>query len=205
MLNLDPNDLVTYTPQQQMAISDLIKNRGRRSGKELWDEKGADDIFVTIKTAIKKHTLTVQKVRCAFCESILGYGGVQLEHYAPKGRYPQYLYEPLNLVCSCPVCNGVSLKGAKNTIAGNAEANYRDNKFRYVHPYLDDVDAEIRYRDPFKIFLDYDHSSDRGKLTIDMFHWNTINARMKRFSNLLVWSTVESRRKMIDEILNYKG
>lgn len=204
MLNLNPNDLVTYTPQQQAAISNLIANRGSKSGKELWDEKGANDIFLAIKTAIKKHTLKVQKVRCAFCETILEYGGVQIEHFAPKGRYPQYLYEPLNLVCSCPVCNGFSKKGTKDTIAGNAKVIYRDNKFRYVHPYLDDVDAEIRFRDPFKIFLDYDHCSERGKLTIDMFHWNTTHARKKRFSNLLVWTTEESRRNMIEEILNFK-
>ena len=207
MLNLDPNNTVHYNPDQEQAINTLINNRGNKKGKELWDDKGPNDIFVGIKKDIREHLLNTQKVRCAFCESLLEYGGVHIEHFAPKWKYPEFLYEPLNLVCSCPVCNGLSKKGIKNTIDDSLQIQsvYASNVFKYVHPYLDDVDAEIVYRDPLKIYLDMNRCSNRGKATIDLFHWNTVHARMKRFaSRVLVFTTKKKRRVMIEEILNYR-
>lgn len=59
--------------------------------------------------------------------------------------------------------------------------------------------------DPFHLYYDRGHCSQKGIRTIDMFHWDTIHARKKRFSNLLVRTTERSRRKMIAEILDYKG
>lgn len=204
MLNLNPNDAVTYTIKQQQAIDDLITNMGSRSGKELWDDEGVGGIFNDIKDRIREHCLDIQQIRCAFCETGLVYGGVHIEHFAKKSKYRKFLYEPLNLVCSCPICNGFALKGTRDTIKDAVRPNYRDNTFLYVHPFLDNVDREIKYKDIFKIFVDREHSTDKGKKTIDLFHWDTFHARKKRFSNLFFWSTSKSRRKMISEILNFK-
>lgn len=205
MLNLNPNDAVRYTPSQVRAIDALIANRGNRTGKALWDDKGANDEFVVIKKTIMRHSLNIQKVRCVFCETLLEYGGVHIEHFAPKWKSLEFVYEPLNLSCSCPVCNGFMKKGKRLTIEGDIVMPYQNNQFKYVHPYLDDVNREIRYRDPFRLYYDRDRCSQKGIRTIDMFHWDTIHARKKRFSNLLVRTTERSRRKMIAEILDYKG
>lgn len=205
MLNLNPKDVVQYTPAQQQAIDVLLANRGNKKGGELWKEKGVDDIFVNIQKRIRKHSLVIQRVKCVYCETALEFGGAHIEHFAPKGKHPEFLYEPLNLSCSCPNCNGVAKKGDRETIDGQFEKNYTRNRFKYVHPYLDDVDKEIRYRDPFKLFYNREKCSEKGLRTIDMFHWDTIHARRKRFMNLLDRSTDKKRRKMIAEILGYKG
>ena len=205
MLNLDPNNAVVYTQKQQDAIDNLVNNRGDKKGKELWKYKGSGNVFEDIQRTIRRHCLTVQRVRCAYCETGLEYGGAHIEHFADKDNYTQYIYEPLNLVCSCPVCNGVAKKGRKDTIDGIAKIAYIDNNFKYVHPYLDDVIKEIKYKDPFHILIDMAHSTDKGKATIEMFHWNTIHAAKKRFTNLFYFSTDQSRRKMIAEIMDYKG
>ena len=205
MLNLNPNDAVRYTPSQARAIDTLFANRGNRTGKELWDDKGTNDEFVVIKKTIMRHSLNIQRVRCVFCETLLEYGGVHIEHFAPKWKSPEFVYEPLNLSCSCPVCNGFMKKGKRLTIEGATVMPYQNNQFKYVHPYRDDVSREIRYRDPFHLYYDRDHCSQKGIRTIEMFHWDTIHARKKRFSNLLVRTTERSRRKMIAEILDYKG
>jgi uncharacterized protein (TIGR02646 family) len=204
MLNLDLNNAVKYTQEQELAIDRLISNRGGRTGADLWAEKGPDDIYVHAKERIKAHCLEIQKVRCAFCETILEYGGVQIEHFAHKGKYQQFLYEPLNLVCSCPVCNGFAKKGARNTIKGDVKANYVENEFKYVHPYLDNPSNEIKYRDIFGLRVDREQSTEKGKATIDMFHWDNFHSAVKRLSNLIVRPTSPQRRKMIAEILNHK-
>ncbi len=204
MLNLNPDKAVSFTQEEALAIKQLIDNRGSKKGEELWEEKGGNEIFVGIKKKIQRHLLDVQKVRCAYCERILGHGEVQIEHFAPKWKFPQFLYEPLNLVCSCNICNGFPQKGKRITIKGDVAQKYIENEFKYVHPFLDDVDNEIKYRTIFRIKIDYDHCSDKGKATVDMFHWNTLHAEKKRFQNLLVWTTSSERRKMIAEILDYK-
>ena len=205
MLNLNQSDAMQYTPDQQLEINNLIANRGNKTGKELWEDKGVNGVFEDIQRDIRIHCLKVQKVRCAYCETILEFGGAHIEHFAPKHLYQQFLYEPLNLVCSCPVCNGVAKKGKRNTINKPVSSVYRNNHFKYVHPYLHDVSREIKYKDPFKLLIDREHSSELGQKTIDMFHWDTLHARTKRFLNLLVWTTKRKRRIMIAEILNYKG
>lgn len=203
MQNLNPNDIVQYTPAQKQAIDVLIANSGNKSGGELWDENGPNDEFVEIKKSIKHHCLGMQRVKCVFCETLLVYGAAHIEHFAPKWKNKEFIYEPLNLSCSCPVCN--SLKGKRLTIEGDVVLPYQNNQFKYVHPYLDDVNMEIRYRDPFHLYYDRNRCSQKGLRTIDMFHWDTFHARKKRFSNLLVRTTERGRRKMIAEILDYKG
>lgn len=205
MLNLNPNDMMRYTPVQKQVIDALIANSGNKSGGELWGEHGPNDEFVEIKKSIMQHCLDIQRVKCVFCETLLEYGGVHIEHFAPKWKNKEFIYEPLNLSCSCPVCNGFMKKGKRLTIVGDAVMPYQNNQFKYVHPYLDNVDMEIRYRDPFHLYYDRNRCSQKGLRTIDMFHWDTLHARKKRFSNLLVRTTERGRRKMIAEILDYKG
>ena len=197
--------MMRYTPVQKQVIDALIANSGNKSGGELWGEHGPNDEFVEIKKSIMQHCLDIQRVKCVFCETLLEYGGVHIEHFAPKWKNKEFIYEPLNLSCSCPVCNGFMKKGKRLTIVGDAVMPYQNNQFKYVHPYLDNVDMEIRYRDPFHLYYDRNRCSQKGLRTIDMFHWDTLHARKKRFSNLLVRTTERGCRKMIAEILDYKG
>lgn len=205
MLNLNPQNKVQYTPAEERAIASLIANPGAKKGKELWAEKGPQDIFVRLKEKIRRHYLTIQKVRCVYCETLLERGSSDIEHFAPKWRHIPFLYEPLNLTCSCPICNGVSKKGKRDTIDGTVVMPYENNAFKYVHPFLDDVDKEIKYRDPFRILFDRKRCSPKGNATIDMFNWDTAQCKKKRFLNLLIRTTDSERREMISDILGYKG
>lgn len=129
MLNLDPNDVVTYTDKQQQAIDELIDNRGERTGQQLWEVKGDNAIFDDIKNVIRHHCLKIQRVKCAYCETLFDTGSVEIEHYAHKAKYPQFLYEPLNLLCSCHICNSFAKKGTNDTIKGTVRPCYTDNEF----------------------------------------------------------------------------
>lgn len=205
MLNLNPKDKVQYTSEEELAIATLIAHHGTKTGRELWAEKGPQDIFVGLKEKIRRHCLTIQKVRCVYCETLLERGSSDIEHFAPKWRHIPFLYEPLNLTCSCPICNGVSKKGKRDTIDGTVVMPYENNAFKYVHPFLDDVDKEIKYRGPFRILFDRERCSEKGNATIDMFNWDTTQCKMKRIANLFTRTTDSDRREMISEILRYKG
>ena len=189
MLNLDPNQAVQFTPEQQQDIDDLINNNPDKSGTQLWKVNGSGDKYKKIKTHIRAHYLEVQQLKCVYCEDLLDRGACHIEHFAPKGAHKRFLYEPLNLTCACPVCNGFAKKGEKETIDGEEVIPYDNNTFIYVHPFFDNVDNEIKYKDPLKTLVDRENSTDRGKATIDLFDWDTHIATLKRVRNLQVKTT----------------
>lgn len=55
--------------------------------------------------------------------------------------YPQWTFEPLNLVISCHVCNSV-FKHEFDSVDAEA-SSYVDCTFFLVHPYLDSVDDHL--------------------------------------------------------------
>lgn len=97
---------------------------------------------------------------CIYCGmSFEVTSGKQVEHIAPKGegRYPQFMFEGLNLVLSCALCNGFEKKERKefwNTIEGAVAANYEDCEFTIVHPYFHDP------KDHFEFLYNYDHDGE---------------------------------------------
>ncbi len=204
MLNLKQNEAVKYTPAQKLSIDNLINNNPGKNGTELWKVDGPNKEFVKIKEHIRTHYKKIQKLRCVYCERLLVYGDDQIEHFVPKKNHKRFLYEPLNLTCSCCVCNNFSNKGIKETIEGNEVMPYEENTFKYVHPFLNDVDKEIRYKDPFKLFIDKEHSTPKGKKTIEMFHWDNDVAASNRLVNRLSWCLSPKRRRLFEKILNFE-
>jgi uncharacterized protein (TIGR02646 family) len=135
--------------------------------KELWD-KPPDDIVVSIKAHIKSRLLANQNDICGYCG--LDLGGTsdgQIEHIAPKARYPQFTFERGNLVMACHYCNGFSKKGNHNTIA-NLAASYSANSFRLVHPYYDDPSFHYEWIAQDKKVI-IKGISEKGKYSIRIF------------------------------------
>jgi len=103
-----------------------------------------------IKRIIKRHLNTNQGHHCAFCGLDMRTRGAQIEHIAPKGAklYPQFMWEPKNLILACPSCNGFTKKSTYNTILVLRPV-YKDCVFNIVHPYFDNPDHHFEYvRDP---------------------------------------------------------
>jgi uncharacterized protein (TIGR02646 family) len=99
-----------------------------------------------VKKHMKQELLELQDNMCAFCmtrfrtrvkdEDDLPLDGDR-EHIAPKSIYPQFIFEPMNLVLACPTCNR-TLKNDINTIKLLA-TDYQDCEFYIVHPILDTI------------------------------------------------------------------
>lgn len=175
MLNL--NTPIEFTWDEQNTIRTIMNTK--QGGNERWDDNRAR----SIKNRICVHGLQEQKCCCAYCESLLRKGGVQIEHISPKSSTPDFVFEPDNLVISCDCCNSPAIKGHKPIIEGGVEPVYRYNTFRIVHPRLDNPDDHIKYQDNERILLDIPHCTDKGRYTIVFFHWNGKSAFLDRVQN----------------------
>ncbi len=133
MLNL--NSTVKLSKKQK----DKIKSIGTLN-KDSWDKK---------KTSLKgniSHQLDIlQSSRCAYCDCRI-IDGADVDHIAHKALYPQFTFEPRNLVLACTLCNE-KLKGRLDTI-DNLSKYYKSCKFKMVHPYFDDVDYYFDCSEP---------------------------------------------------------
>ena len=175
MLNL--NTPIVFTPDERNTILTIMNTK--QDGNDRWNDSRARHI----KHRISVHCLKEQRCCCAYCESILRKGGVQIEHISPKSLTPDFVYEPDNLVVSCGCCNSPAIKGHEPIIEGGVEPIYRYNTFRIVHPRLDNPDDHIKYQDDERILLDIPRCSNKGRSTIDFFQWNGYSANLARATN----------------------
>lgn len=124
------------------------------------------------KNRIKKELLIIQEGCCAYCGlDFETRGESHRDHIAPKDDkfYPQFVFEPQNIILSCPVCNGLTVKSNTNTISSCKE-NYEECDFFIVHPYFDDYDKHIQYLgNEVRKGIIIKALTDKGKYTIDLF------------------------------------
>lgn len=136
-----------------------------------WESKA--NAILTFKENFREWALRNQDGRCAFCRLPLGTVSTRrtpsLDHFAPKARYPQWVFEVLNLLAACYACNS-SLKNSTDPVLLMG-CIYEQSQFRVVHPYLDEVPEHISggfveeslHPEPVT------HLSDRGRSTIELF------------------------------------
>lgn len=175
MLNL--NNPITYTAEELTTIDSITRAGG--TGSDMWDNAKAKPI----KHRISVHTIVEQQCRCAYCETLLMQGSTQIEHFAHKGNHPRFTFEPQNLVSACVRCNSSAIKGQKETMVLPKKPVYNQNSFLYVHPRLDNPDNEIVFTDETRTVFDTNRCTQKGKATIDFFHWNDMDAIASRFMN----------------------
>lgn len=201
MLNL--SDPVVYTDEEKTLIDELHMNNPGETGTRLWAKNTIG--LKGIKGRISRYMLEAQKCRCAYCESILQEGGAEIDHIAPKTSHPKFVYESLNLVMACGVCNSKVKKGDKETMDEPFRDNYTDNTFLIVHPYLDNADEEIRFVDPMRVFFNKKRCSVKGLETIRFFRWDSVNSRESRWRNARLFPISKKKmQQMVLEISTYK-
>ena len=167
-------DPVHFDAKEQAYIDAKLKPKGKGGWDDIQPETNA------IKHHISKHTIIAQGGRCAYCETVLAKGDVAIEHIAPKKHYGTFTFEPYNLVSSCTCCNAPVNKGQKKTIVDPAKSAYDQNTFSIVHPYFDNPDDHIRYKDAERTIIDEKNCTAKGKATIKLFNWDQRWAFYKR-------------------------
>lgn len=174
------------------ASETAIINRLKPLDGSEWDGDIKSGCTVTksernqLVTDIKTKLVLIQDNYCIYCGIHKDYRGhLQREHILSKSasNYPNFMFEPENLVLACRICN-MDLKGRKDF--GSKERNkYRKNSFKIVHPYIDDFSNHL-------IFFGIGHQvlvkkipySRKGKKTIEIFELASV-ARTAERSGLI--------------------
>ncbi|CAH6863926.1 HNH nuclease domain-containing protein [Vibrio crassostreae] len=134
------------------------------SAKEMWE----DDCVTDIKLRMKKHYISEQGRKCAYCKVDLhtNHGGVwDTEHIIDKDSSPQWTFEPLNLCVSCKDCN--QAKGTRSVTKSLVYKSFPKSKssYRIVHPHFD------KYEDHIEVAVSgvtYRYKSKKGRETIEV-------------------------------------
>lgn len=197
MLNIDK--IQELTEDEIQYLKDLVETEGADSWK-------TDGLAKEIRHKLSEFTLNNQRALCAYCELRLRDGGIQLEHFIPKARYPQFTYEPRNIFSCCSSCNSPKVKKSKDIVVEPYNKGvYEANVFKIVHPYFHNPDDHIKYRDEKRIVFAMKQCTDLGRQTIKFFKWNSrssIEDRIDR-SKQRKYSDKQIAR-LIQQIVLYK-
>lgn len=186
-----------YTKDEWQHVNTVLRPYAQaKGGKKAWEK--SDNKTNAIKNNISAHTLNQQDSRCVYCESIIT-GGAQLDHFLPKQEYKEYCYEPKNLITACTICN-MYLKNAGDPLVPPKVNRYEQNKFRIIHPYLNDPSFHIKYVNNDRIHIDIKNCSQLGKETIRILSMNTYQAEIQRSINLTFEKAVASGEATIDSL-----
>lgn len=164
-----------------------------------------------IKKIIKGNLNRLQGHFCAFCGLDLRTRGAQIEHIAPKAPhlYPQFMWEPKNLILACPLCNGFAKKSTYDSIS-TLDTRYSNCHFKIVHPYFDNPTHHFRYVMDPQTNLAYlitiqdigGVPSPKGKQSILLFGLDLPDMTEERYKDALAQSQPvrPDFEKLIDEV-----
>lgn len=162
-------------------LQKLISDYDKKS-YTIWNDMENQEIN-SFRKAVRTYYLSEQKNTCFYCKQyIFSKNGLhwQVEHILPKSLFPQFLFEPKNLIIICPDCNGP--KGNQNThvngLSACSQKNYprSSGRFTIIHPFFDQYQEHI-HKIPAK-HCDYpDHYflrglTPKGKATVKMCDLN---------------------------------
>lgn len=175
---------------------------GKLPGKN-WGSRTRRD---TLKDDIRIKLDDLQGDNCCFCGlSLYETSNAQIEHIAPKGKYPEFLFENQNLALACSYCNGFDKKGFKDTIY-RYNPKYSKCRFKIVHPYFDNPEKHfsVAAYDQGKLILNYlTRKAKRSRRIFDLAGPNQTIARGKQYmyENL---KFDEDTEKILQQILKQK-
>lgn len=121
---------------------------------------------VAVKSRAKSYFVKLQRRRCCYCRSNFETQHARvwdLEHVAPRARYPHFMFEEKNLAVSCISCN--ESKGDQDTlINGSRLKRYPSEpaRFKIIHPHYDIYSDHLAWSNRVVPFP----RTEKGKVTI---------------------------------------
>ncbi|HDH0806954.1 TPA: HNH endonuclease [Klebsiella variicola subsp. variicola] len=158
---------IFFTKKSRKFI--LKYNRYDRVNYKVWENtKGT---IAIIRKQIRTHYLKEQGKHCAYCRMYnhTSHGlSWDIDHILPKDHYPQFLFQPLNLIISCKECNRAKSDKVflvdKNQV-GKYKYPKNSDAFKIIHPHFDSYEDNILIEKMGKYYT-YSHKTEKGLETI---------------------------------------
>ncbi|UTX61621.1 hypothetical protein MJ905_03580 [Klebsiella michiganensis] len=115
---------------------------------DIWKGNGKE--ITKIRDELRKHYMSQQLGCCSYCrlDNPQRHGLTwDVEHIAPQGDFPQFLFEPRNLSLSCKDCNTAkNSKVVLDTSTVNVSVSYPTDgdAFYIIHPHFDKYEDHIK-------------------------------------------------------------
>ena len=121
-----------------------------------------------VRSRIKHYYYSVQHMRCCYCNQQILVDHMRawdLEHVSSQARYPDFMFEPLNLALACIDCN-VAKRDEEVFSAPPPTGGYplESSAFLICHPHYDELSNHIAIFGGV-LFVPLDNSP-KGKFTI---------------------------------------
>lgn len=134
----------------------------------IWNTR--EGLIAKIRKEIREHYVKEQKYYCTYCrcEYFTTDGYVwTVEHILPKSKYPQFLFEPLNIAMACRDCNRAKNDEVDIISEGVVVDEYYPSNgacFKLIHPHYDKYSMHMELEAQGKRFI-HRPLDDKGKLT----------------------------------------
>lgn len=195
--------MITFTDHEKTLIARLSVPKG-------WDHDDA----APLKAKIRPYLLTKNSHCCCYCRrSMHQWHGlsIDVEHVLPKGKFPQYTFEVVNLSVSCKRCNMGIKRENTSFYTAAVDANPLVNvHYQFIHPNLDNAKAHLLYasaqlNDKQLIKYRVVNDSPKGLYTYGYFRLQEVE--INTFDDAQGLSVVTSKltgelAKLLDEILD---
>lgn len=161
--------MITFTEAEKQLITRLSVVGG-------WANPEAEPLKAKIRAAL----LPAGAVTfCCYCRLSMHQWhkmSIDTEHILPKGKFPQYIFKPVNLNVSCKRCNmGIKREDTSFFLgAEDGEDPFRSEHYAIIHPNLDQADNHLRietHQVNAKLMVVYQivGSSSKGRKTYEYF------------------------------------
>ena len=146
-----------------------------------------------IKKELKKSLIEEQHHLCCYCECRIRRDNSHIEHFKPKGdpRYSHLQLDYNNLHASC----GKDRSGSAEEHCGHKK--YNEYKNELVSP----LEADCADHFTYNISGEISHTSERGKITIDLLNLNSASLKLRR-KKLIDYFLIELEEAEVNDELN---
>lgn len=176
-------------PKVSKAILSVLRKLSIADQKSAWRNNSvAADLFKKAVTA----QLLAQSRRCAYCGVRFVGDYHHRDHVAPKAAnlYPEWIFQPRNIVLACATCNSHYKKQYDPITAKSAV--YKKAVFRIVHPYLDDPADHLEFiGHRLRVLIRARNNSEKGSNTITLFDLSSAERSKDRIKDALIDKEVD--------------
>lgn len=185
---------IVYSAESQAVVDAFEKLASNQQTSAYW----GDDAVDSVRTEIKDHYISEQKLHCVYCNRQIATTNKALwdaEHIICRDIVPSFMFMPQNLAVSCRDCN---ISKGKKEVRKTKRKSFPNESKHYLiaHPHFDNYSDHIRWIGDICVAL-----SDKGVATQEICGLTRFTAKLLGIDGVLVDPEFD---KYVGELLKAK-